>query len=181
MNVKQIQGKYVDLYLTDTARVRKNRYIFRNSRVLLEFVNVVEKVLFDRKGNFYLKKDKVNKIEFHVQLCGRSKIKSLNYNYRKKSKVTDVLSFQIHDQLNGKSSSYQSLDGYINLGDIFIYKGQAKSQAKIHNIDYDSEVIHLMIHGLLHLLGFDHEKSLQAEKDMLKYEKLIIDKLRLKL
>lgn len=86
-------------------------------------------------------------------------IKQLNNNFRKIDKVTDVLSFP-----NLNKTPEQSLDEFENecldeglfLGDIVICKKVAYSQAKEYGHSKNREVCFLALHGLLHLLGYDH-------------------------
>lgn len=86
-------------------------------------------------------------------------IKQLNNNFRKIDKVTDVLSFP-----NLNKTPEQSLDEFENecldeglfLGDIVICKKVANAQAKEYGHSKKREVCFLALHGLLHLLGYDH-------------------------
>ena len=79
------------------------------------------------------------------------KIKSLNKIYRGKNKVTDVLSFNIADELD-KS----------NLGEIIICASRATTQAREFKHSFQKEIERLFLHGYLHLCGFDHEKEKEA-------------------
>jgi len=72
-------------------------------------------------------------------------IKKLNKEFRNKDKATDVLSFPL-EEMPG-----------MPLGSIVISIDTAKKGAQIHNHDTDDEIKLLFLHGLLHLLGFDHE------------------------
>jgi probable rRNA maturation factor len=69
----------------------------------------------------------------------------------------------------------------IELGDLVICKEIAKSQAREFKISYEQEVIHLAVHGFLHLLGFDHEISTKEEKIMEAYESVLVNKIYKKL
>jgi probable rRNA maturation factor len=68
----------------------------------------------------------------------------------------------------------------IDLGDIFICFPVAKTQAKSLNVSLENELIHLFVHGFLHLLGFDHERSSKDERIMLKWEDHLIKKIHQK-
>ena len=63
-------------------------------------------------------------------------------------------------------------DFYINLGDIFISKDTALKQSKIHFISLENELLHLFIHGYLHLLGYDHIKLKDFKKMLIAEEKI---------
>ena len=109
-------------------------------------------------------------IEVSVNLVGEAKIKGLNRKYRHKDKITDVLSFPLEDKILGKYD-------IMPLGDIFICLPFAKKEAKSENIDIEKKLAQLAIHGFLHLLEYDHEKSDKEAKKMFDLEKVILDKL----
>ncbi len=129
----------------------------------------------------YLKKNPhfkgVKEVSLVLTLCGRAKIKTLNREYRAKDKVTDVLSFGVHENLRPDLGPFPKNLPVLELGDIFICREVAKSQAKEFQISYEMEVIHQLVHGFLHLLGFDHEISLKEEKVMEKEEAKLVNKI----
>lgn len=84
-----------------------------------------------------------------VKLGSSQEARELNREYRQKDYPTDVLSFPLNQQLPG---------GYY-LGDIFICYPLAREQAQRFNIPLNNELLRLMIHGLLHLSGYDHEQD----------------------
>lgn len=110
----------------------------------------------------------------HVSLliCGDARIRELNREHRNKDKVTDVLSFPSHENLRKNRSLYKELF----LGDLAICHQQTKRQAKTFDISYFDEFIHLFFHGVIHLMGYDHELGPKEEKLMQKWEKLALDK-----
>ena len=89
--------------------------------------------------------------EISILFTDDSHIKELNRTYRGKDKATDVLSFP---QITGKRQDIAPL----MLGDIVISKETAVKQAKKYNHSISRELERLLIHGILHLLGYDHEK-----------------------
>ena len=106
-------------------------------------------------------------LELSLTICGIRKITSLNRRYRNREKATDVLSFPLHQGLgNGGEWDLQRLC----LGDIYICREIAFAQAERFQISYYEELSHLFVHGFLHLLGYDHEISQKAEREMLKKE-----------
>ncbi len=114
-----------------------------------------------------------------VNLVGESKIKELNKKYRNKDKVTDVLSFPLAQKLeigNWKLEIPKSNARAFDLGDIFICLSFAKNEAKSENISIESKLARLTVHGFLHLLGYDHEKSKKEEVKMFKLENQILNK-----
>lgn len=76
-------------------------------------------------------------------------IKDLNKRFRKINKPTDVLSFPAGDEMGTASS--------LNLGDIAISVERAEIQAQDNRMTFDDEIAQLILHGLLHLCGYDHE------------------------
>jgi probable rRNA maturation factor len=108
----------------------------------------------------------VKEVAVNLTLCGKTRIKSLNREYRSKDKVTDVLSFGVHENLRPDFKRKIKNPPVINLGDIFICREVAEKQAMEFGISDEQEILHLAIHGFLHLLGFDHEISLKEEKIM---------------
>ena len=87
-------------------------------------------------------------------------IRQLNKEFRNVDKATDVLSFPQN------SDEGPVIPGEIILGDIAISLDKAKLQAKEHGLTFKEEIILLLIHGILHLLGYDHEISEQEEIKM---------------
>ena len=87
-------------------------------------------------------------------------IRQLNKEFRNVDKATDVLSFPQNPD-DGLSFPGEKI-----LGDIAISLDKAKFQAKEHDLAFKEEIILLLIHGILHLLGYDHEISEQEEIKM---------------
>lgn len=115
----------------------------------------------------------VKTVQVSLMICGDARIRELNREHRHKDKVTDVLSFPAHEDL--RKASYKMPELF--LGDLAICHQQTKRQAKEFKIGYWDEFIHLMIHGMIHLMGYDHEVSRVEEKLMEKWEKIGLDKI----
>lgn len=102
-----------------------------------------------------------------LSFANEEKIRDLNNQYRKVDRATDVLSFPMLDivcpQKLKDFSSEVSPDGSLYLGDIVICPKVAKRQAREYKHSKKREVTFLALHGLLHILGYDHiEKSDEA-------------------
>lgn len=123
----------------------------------------------------------VLEVSLSVVLCGRTKIRTLNRQYRQKDYVTDVLSFPIYENLRPDKKVRRKNPPLVELGDLVICKEKARVQAREFKITYEQEIIHLAVHGFLHLLGFDHEKSLKEEKIMENYEAKLVSEIYKKL
>jgi rRNA maturation RNase YbeY len=105
---------------------------------------------------------KQSRAELSIALVGDREMRPLNAKYRKKRKTTDVLSFYVDGQ---------PTPGVKILGDVVISVEQARRQAQEHSKTLKSEMATLLIHGILHLLGYDHEKSPRQAKIMFARER----------
>jgi probable rRNA maturation factor len=92
-----------------------------------------------------------------VALIDDRAMQKLNRTYRGKDKPTNVLSFPAGEASEGKRKSRL-------LGDIAIALGTVKREAKAQGKSVDDHVMHLMVHAVLHLLGYDHESDPDAEE-----------------
>ena len=105
-----------------------------------------------------------------ILACSSKKIEDLNAQFRGKKNSTNVLSFpskvQVYETTNG-SQSETNADPF-ELGDIAIAYEVCKTEAIVSNIKFEDHVCHLIIHSVLHLLGFDHE----VEKNAVEMEKI---------
>ncbi len=97
--------------------------------------------------NFNIKED----IEVSVTLVSSEEIKKLNNEYRDVDKVTDVLSFPLDNPLDSDSS----LPTYF-LGDVVINREKIMEQSIEFSHSYERELSYLVVHSMLHLLGYDH-------------------------
>jgi len=107
---------------------------------------------------------KQDRAELSIALVGDAEIGRLNARYRNKEYPTDVLSFP---------AAAGMPDGVRLLGDVVISVDKARKQAKERGRTLDQEMITLLIHGVLHLLGYDHERSAKDARIMGRLEKKI--------
>ena len=84
-----------------------------------------------------------------IKLGSKEESRQLNHDFRKKDYPTDVLSFPLNEQLP---------EGYY-IGDIFICYPLAQEEARENKIPIEKELLTLMLHGILHLAGYDHEND----------------------
>ncbi len=106
-----------------------------------------------------------------VSFVGNDYIHDINRKYRDIDRPTDVISFAFLDG-EDRNQIYKS-SGPICLGDIYVSVDKAKEQAMEYGHDLDRELKFLFIHGLLHLLGYDHMRP-EDEKVMFKLQDEII-------
>ncbi len=97
-----------------------------------------------------LKLTRAGDADVTVVLISDRAMREINRQWRGKRGTTDVLSF------SANQDEFEKLDG-LNLGDILISVEQAARQAKEHGLSFENEVAQLILHGLLHLSGYDHE------------------------
>lgn len=101
-------------------------------------------------------------VSVNITIVGEKTIKALNFEHRNINKVTDVLSFPLEDDFE----SEEFLDNLIcsDLGDIVICKRRAQKQAIEYGHSYTREICFLALHGLLHVLGYDHMTDEDAKQ-----------------
>jgi probable rRNA maturation factor len=117
---------------------------------------------------FALNKLEVKGDTFSVILTDDKEMHHLNLTFRGVDRTTDVISFALND--NG------AFPGPINvLGDIYISIPKMKAQAKEYGHSEKRELSFLTIHGLLHLLGYDHTLGEKEEKEMFDLQREILD------
>lgn len=114
------------------------------------------------------------KVEVGLHLVVPERSRELNNQYRQKDKPTDVLSFPLEEH---------SLETYgiLPLGDIFICLDVARAQAEEFNIPLKEELARLTVHGFLHLMGHDHERSEADEKEMIELQEKIVKEILIKI
>jgi probable rRNA maturation factor len=101
--------------------------------------------------------------EVSVRLTSDDEVRALNRDYRSKDKSTNVLSFPMvqSDLLEALDNSD---DGEVLLGDIVLARDVTGSEAAEKDVSLEAHATHLIVHGTLHLLGYDHEQG-DAEAD----------------
>ncbi|WP_188054175.1 MULTISPECIES: rRNA maturation RNase YbeY [unclassified Sphingosinithalassobacter] len=98
-------------------------------------------------------------IEVSVRLTTDAEVHALNRDYRGKDKPTNVLSFPMVQQDLLQTVTLNSDDGEVLLGDIVLAHGVCAAEAAEKSIAIEDHATHLIVHGMLHLLGYDHEQG----------------------
>jgi probable rRNA maturation factor len=116
--------------------------------------------------------------EISVRLTDDEEVRTLNRDYRHKDRPTNVLSFPMvqKDLLDALANSD---DGEVLLGDIVLAAGVTAREAAEKQVDVATHATHLIVHGTLHLLGFDHEDGEAAADAMEEMERQALAKLGL--
>ena len=117
---------------------------------------------------YALKYKKLNNVIFNVIFVDNKTIHKINKEYRGIDSETDVISFALED-----NKEIELEVGRV-LGDIYISVDKMKSQAKEYGHSEKREMAFLTVHGLLHLLGYDHMTK-EEEEIMIKEQELILD------
>lgn len=114
---------------------------------------------------FVLKEMEKDNSELSLVMCNNDYIHFYNKEYRNKDYPTDVLSFVDGERI-GKITY---------LGDIIISIDKVKSQSEEYGVSFEEEFSRLLVHGILHLLGYDHETSEEDEKVMMSIQDKLVD------
>lgn len=106
-------------------------------------------------------------LEVAIDFVSESEIKKLNFEFRGIDKITDVLSFPSFQILAGDVLDvedenvlmFKQDNDYIHFGDMALCLKQTKRQAKEYGVSVEQEIKKLVIHSMLHLMGYDHIKD----------------------
>lgn len=111
-----------------------------------------------------------------IILVSPRRIKELNKKYKKENRITDVLSFG--QESNSRSLKFPSLPNEgLELGDVVICLSEVKKSARKFSSSFKEELALVLVHGTLHLLGYDHEKSDKEAEKMRKKEEYYLKSL----
>ena len=150
-----------NVYITFTA----TKYFDESSYYLKRVVREAVKETLDYEEFPY-------DAEVSVTFCDNEYIRGLNNEFRGIDRHTDVLSFPMYD--SGEFDEIECREGAV-LGDIVISIERAKEQAKEVGNTFHHEVAFLTVHSVLHLLGYDHERSPEDEEDQCQRQRAIIE------
>lgn len=151
----------VEVNLGDELWQEENKLVVKNLKSLIK--KIVPKTSLKSLV------EKGADIEISVLLTNDAQIRDLNKKYRNQDKVTDVLSFPLLDTSlikNGELSKIGLETNLVALGDIILARETIKKDAIQRSKSFIDHLTHLVIHGLLHLIGYDHEKNAKDAKIM---------------
>ena len=106
-----------------------------------------------------------------LSLVGKRKSQQLNSQYRQVNKPTDVLAFPFYHFYKKELTFTEEIAS--DLGDLFICYPLVKKQAQDNQHSFEKEICFLFLHGLLHLLGYDHETKSEREKMFTQQDKIL--------
>ena len=124
-----------------------NGYFYKNEKLK---VTQAVKIFSD---NFKISRN----FHFTVHSLNESESKKLNQKTFNKNKPTDVLSFPLYNDIEAINQLDESM--HEDMGDMFICRNVIKKNAEIYDTDFVEELQYIVIHGLLHLIGYSHEKN----------------------
>ncbi len=128
--------------------------------------------LLEEAGNLLLRlEEQSQECEVSIILVDNSYIRELNFTYRGDDCPTDVLAFNLQDRIT-------EVEEEKILGDVVISAEKAQEQAQTYGHTLQREIAFLALHGILHLLGYDHETK-EAEQEMLEKKELVLKKFNL--
>lgn len=136
----------------------RNIGIFNETKEEVKHLDILKPLLL-----YALDFEGVDNLEFNVIIIDNEEIHEINKTYRGVDRPTDVISFALEDF---KDISYEN--DYRVLGDIYISIDKVKEQAKEYGHSEKRELAFLAVHGLLHLLGYDH---MEKEEEKIMFEK----------
>ena len=124
-----------------------NGYFYKNEKLKVTQAVKIFSENFKISRNFH----------FTVHSLNESESKKLNQKTFNKNKPTDVLSFPLYNDIEAINQLDQSK--HEDMGDMFICRNVIKKNAEIYDKDFVEELQYIVIHGLLHLIGYSHEKN----------------------
>lgn len=123
-----------------------------------------------------LKKEGKKNVGLSIVFVDENKIKELNKKYLKRNSVTDVLSFTWLEDKKDRELVRLSFLRNI-LGEIVICLSQVKKNAEKFNQPFEKELAKVIIHGILHLLGYEHKNSKKEKDYMFQKEEIYLSEL----
>jgi probable rRNA maturation factor len=99
-------------------------------------------------------------VEISVRLTGDEEMRALNAEWRGKNKPTNVLSFPLADAAELLQAKFAESE--LLLGDIVLARGVCAAEADDKGVSLEDHAAHLVVHGTLHLLGYDHHDEASA-------------------
>ena len=124
-----------------------NGYFYNHEKLKVSIAVEEFSKKFNISKNFY----------FTVHSINEDESKKINKKTFNKNFPTDVLSFPLYNNID----SINNLDKNMSedMGDMFVCRNVIKKNAKIYNKDFSEELQYIVIHGLLHLIGYSHKKN----------------------
>ncbi len=146
--------------ITTDISINDKNWNKQNSKIKSFIKNLVSIIIPQIKIGYLLK----NGVEIEVSflLTNDVEIQNLNKQYRKKDKPTNVLSFPIIN-IKDLENNHLLTQDFVAIGDIILSFETIKIEAEEQNKSFNNHLTHLIIHSLLHLIGYDHKTDDEAK------------------
>ena len=129
--------------------------------------NPIDEDFLEKIAKFVLEGEGKGESDLSIALIGPGKMRKLNKRYLGKNRATDVLAFGQTSRYKVKDVKYKTQD----LGEIVICLREVRKNAKRFKSSFEKELTRVLILGILHLVGYDHEKNEKKAKKMEEKEK----------
>ena len=114
-----------------------------------------------------LKSEKVRHAMLSIAFVSKSRIRALNKRHLRRDRVTDVISFGFR-----RTSTSQPL-----VGDVYIAPAVARASAMVNGVSLREEIVRLIVHGVLHVLGYDHPEAGRTQSAMWRRQERLVARL----
>ena len=166
-----------DSFLLSKRMTSEKVSLYKNKKFTLEFkfkhLDFYYEIYYLRKIKIFdlmlsnLKKYtdsfiKKNKLNFSILLTNDAEIKKINFKYRNLNKPTNVLSFKA---MINEINYFKNTEQEIHLGEIIISMERIFRESKINNVLFKDHFIHIFLHAILHILGYDHNTDVERKKN----------------
>ncbi len=141
-------------HLSDKLNNKLDELKVYNDAVKMTEYLIKQKEIFE---NSCLKTHKFKTISFDIVFTNNEEIQRINKEYRQKDAPTDVITFAIF--ADSPKEERFIFDGEINLGEIIVSVDKIETQAVENNKQFIDELYYIISHGILHLLGYDHQNE----------------------
>jgi probable rRNA maturation factor len=142
--------------------IKNQKWLDYDNKIQPKLNDLVHKII---SYSFLQKKIDIKfEIELGIQLIGDEEMQKINHQYRHKNQTTNVLSFPAFDFLSKTDINISNQTKLISLGDIFLSYEKIQHESQEQDKKFNDHLTHLLIHGILHLLGYDHENNNDAYK-----------------
>lgn len=128
------------------------------------------------KGNYCLRDYQFDEVSFDILFCDGNKTHEINKEYRGKDYPADIITFAVF--ADSEPEERFILDGELNLGEIIIALDKIEESAKEKGISPEAELAFFIAHGIMHLLGFDHQTE-QEYNFVVKYQKEALESINI--
>lgn len=123
----------------------------------------IDKKYLEKVATMVLEGENQSSKNFSLALVGPNTIRKANKLYRAKNRVTDVLAFS-ESEISLEEFKVGPKKKTENLGEIIICPKRVKKNARKYGVEFQQELARVLIHGILHLLGYTHQEEKEGEK-----------------